>query len=967
MKLKREEAEKLLKAGHISPDTFGRIKFAGGGEVPGEIPEGSREFLNQLVGQGKFRDSGRPSSGVAESMDSYLGAPVRRFLDDAAQHGLSAEAALNALKSMGTDPAKAPTGYDVASHMGIENPYAGAAVATAADLAQLPVPGVPVGIRGEIKGVKDAGKIADAAEAFAARGKAPATAEQRIAQMYGQNGEVRDAMPKLVDRAGKEWQTAGRKGVSMADLNAENQAYGVSTQRSAYDSERTAPAKAAEPMREKLPKGAAMTPAQGGFWHDDNNHSYTDEAKQHLSNISARYGDHAPQVEEALQSIASSEGQDHMPYLGQAIHGKAKINVPLPNYDAKPTGVIGEPRIQGMSSQAADPFAWMDHKYGAAKQLLERHKSLGMPAEINTSSDLIAHKDYIDAIPKGSTVNLHMLTGDNNLDRMMFPGNASQKRLEAAAQKLEDAGIKVNRIYPNSSADVINGSKQAYGHDMSKVTGMGDEELARHIDERLQESAKQRGDHLKPVRYANGGLVKPMNFADGGDVPGAAAQVPADQGFLSRLGGLFTSDGRQALAQQMAQDKAPPAPVAAPEPDVTPQAGQSQALQPMTAAQPGALASDVTNAQQMNPQAQMVTDYYGRLMKGMGGAFGMQESGLKQAADAGAKQATAEASYYQKAIDDSQRMLQEQQVKEQHRNQSLEDQAKAIQNISDQYNNAKVDPNRVFHNASTGQKIGMFIGLALAGKAAPELVNQIVTRDIDAQKNDISNIGRKLDAQQNLYTEMRQRFGDSRQAELASRMVMLDNVKLRMEQTAAQYKAPIIQAQAKTAIGQIEAQKQQAGMQLMQSYMTSPAMISKDAQLGSIMRLPDQNVKAMALKELGVQDTAKRTLGDIDKTFGRLEQLQKSGSRLGTPLQSKSLIDAYNLQLSSYAKEMYGRVNETELNLLLRNGSVSYTDDPATIREKKDIFKNFIRTKNQTPVLDRLNLGMKTLDLKPNG
>ncbi len=87
----------------------------------------------------KFKDTGRMPDNPGEQVDSMIGAPVRAGLDDAAQNGFSVDNLRKAYRAFGSDPRKQPTGFDVANHMGIENPYLGAAVATGVDLAQLPV------------------------------------------------------------------------------------------------------------------------------------------------------------------------------------------------------------------------------------------------------------------------------------------------------------------------------------------------------------------------------------------------------------------------------------------------------------------------------------------------------------------------------------------------------------------------------------------------------------------------------------------------------------------------------------------------------------------------------------------------------------------------------------------------------------------------------------------------------------
>lgn len=259
---------------------------------------------------------------------------------------------------------------------------------------------------------------------------------------------------------------------------------------------------------QQMPGDKRFVPVQGGkkgprFWHDKNDHRFDDDAKQHLDNIVAHYGAEGESVAEALKEIHSGEFH-HKPYVG---HPSSRV--PLPNYAAKPTGVIGEPRIQGLEKHDADPLSWMDDKYKAAKRLIMKHASTGTPLTINTSSDLIAKKDYMKLLPKDAQINIHMLGPNDSLNRILFPGNASQKRLERAARELEKHGFKVNRVYPKSGEDFLKQSEIAYKHDVEKRSGLLREELSKKIDEEL---ALGYEDYDK---FAHGGIV---GYADGGKV-----------------------------------------------------------------------------------------------------------------------------------------------------------------------------------------------------------------------------------------------------------------------------------------------------------------------------------------------------------------------------------------------------------------------------------------------------------------
>lgn len=96
-------------------------------------------FARQLQGTGNFRGSDRASSGPAESFDSLAGVPVRTGLNELASGNYNPISLASKIAgSIGTDPSKAPTGYDIASKV-TDNPYLGTALATAADVAQLPI------------------------------------------------------------------------------------------------------------------------------------------------------------------------------------------------------------------------------------------------------------------------------------------------------------------------------------------------------------------------------------------------------------------------------------------------------------------------------------------------------------------------------------------------------------------------------------------------------------------------------------------------------------------------------------------------------------------------------------------------------------------------------------------------------------------------------------------------------------
>lgn len=121
--------------------------------------------------------------------------------------------------------------------------------------------------------------------------------------------------------------------------------------------------------------------------------------------------------------------------------------MPFPSWNVDPKGVLGKGVAE---ANGADPFAWMDQRYGATKKVLAEHKN--KPLKIHTRSDLIAHDDYINLLnPDLHEINIHLASDNESLNRKLEPGAPSALRRKTAIKKLKDAGFKVNLIHDNIS------------------------------------------------------------------------------------------------------------------------------------------------------------------------------------------------------------------------------------------------------------------------------------------------------------------------------------------------------------------------------------------------------------------------------------------------------------------------------------------------------------------------------------
>lgn len=109
-----------------------------------------------------------------------------------------------------------------------------------------------------------------------------------------------------------------------------------------------------------------------------------------------------------------------------------------------------------------------------------------------------------------------------------------------------------------------------------------------------------------------------------------------------------------------------------------------------------------------------------------------------------------------------------------------------------------VDPAKWYHDRGTGGTIMAAIAMSLGAfgasltggeNTAVQLITDSINADIDAQKENIATAGKGLEAQEGLLAQMRERFGDERMAESATRAALLENARLKAEQLEQQARA----------------------------------------------------------------------------------------------------------------------------------------------------------------------------------
>jgi hypothetical protein len=226
---------------------------------------------------------------------------------------------------------------------------------------------------------------------------------------------------------------------------------------------------------------------------------------------------------------------------------------------------------------------------------------------------------------------------------------------------------------------------------------------------------------------------------------------------------------------------------------------------------------------------------------GLKGALGEQEAAYRQAT----KKLTGATEEYQRAITkkaeaesagiqaeagvrEEQRKAYEKEqadtaLREQDRQAHVDAEMAKVRDAVDQMKASKIDPYRFYRhpdgstNYPKSIAAAIAVGLGALGASLPaqyggtggpnvalQIIDKAIDRDIQAQRDDIANQRAGVGIQMNLLSQMRQQYGDERQAESAARVVMLETFKMKLLETAAQSGSAKVEANAQVLIAQAD-------------------------------------------------------------------------------------------------------------------------------------------------------------------
>lgn len=351
-------------------------------------------------------------------------------------------------------------------------------------------------------------------------------------------------------------------------------------------------------------------------------------------------------------------------------------------------------------------------------------------------------------------------------------------------------------------------------------------------------------------------------------------------------------------------------------------------------------------------QAPAGPNFYGQLQANTK----KQADAIMGMADIQSKQALQQAEILeQSAMPEMQKQLQD-------RLQELETERVEVKKEIDAFRNAgaqeKIDPNRVWNNMSTGNKILATIGIILGGAGggasgrnmALDVLDGAIDRDIKAQQANI-------DKKNSLYQINLARYKDATSAQQATYLQLNALTQGKIAALAARSQSELAKVNAQQMIAELENRNLAVGQQLYNA-QAARAAGSVHPLANKIQALPE-NVRAQAWKELGVL----RGLENAEKNIPQIMADSFKNSRVGekamSPFQSAELQKSTGVKLFTIVKSIVGeKMTDADVHNMVDPFVSGWTRNEKTNTKMTKDLMHLVRGKvsENTPVLTEFGL-----------
>ena len=295
---------------------------------------------------------------------------------------------------------------------------------------------------------------------------------------------------------------------------------------------------------------------------------------------------------------------------------------------------------------------------------------------------------------------------------------------------------------------------------------------------------------------------------------------------------------------------------------------------------------------------------------------------------------------------------------------SIRKKAQADEEFQQQMRDKKIDPNRVYHDMSTGRKIRTIIGMLLGGMAGgilrtenplQKMLNEEIERDVNLQKQD------KTDAM-NLYKMHYERLGDEAMAHQAAANNLRSAALMEMEyamgklgpnsqmgRLAIQTAANQLKLQNQTAISGLAALEQRN--KILSMIRSGNASDVDPAELVNMV-VTDDGAKLKALEEIKDAQNLAANSAKILNAF------KKAADDRGFYRSTKSMITrempesvaVFEQSLDPFFKDIAGQNREATKRATFDRITPGPWDSDADVARKREALINFMRATKAAPI-----------------
>jgi hypothetical protein len=473
----------------------------------------------------------------------------------------------------------------------------------------------------------------------------------------------------------------------------------------------------------------------------------------------------------------------------------------------------------------------------------------------------------------------------------------------------------------------------------------------------LEDPASQRMAAQHPTASALGQVIYHGGRAPIDAAVGALKSLPAALGF-----------GQDAPVAGTPASEPSPAQAAAPVPSATP------GLTPAQAAAPAGPAT--TNTNLGGSPSSGGSDYESQLNKG----FTQERAAVDQGAAAERAKNTAVSDYQNNTANEYQQRIAAEKARMDQVNAQSDRDVQGVKDAMAEKLNTFIDPNRIFHNMSTGQRITAGLGTilsniggAIAGQRPADVIGDAVDRDVKAQQmsfeNGMANKKENVQNSTSLYNLARQRGLSDVEAYHVATIGGLEAAKMKLDALTTGMNNPVVDARAQLAKAEIVKQQfaaQQALKDELQNrYAKSLALESekldldrkKEMYANHIYPPPEgyQYVNVEGQDVLAPKDIAKEA-GQVYSSYGALASaLDKAKQIIAQhPYEMKNPNSPYAKAFKLAIADVAGNVNSSEgKNLQMQSELVKqYLDDmhngiltnPASLSSAVDLMRDLADT-----------------------